>query len=130
MSEARIKGIKQTRGKYLLNITTGLGFFLMGYLMKNIQYRKGVFLLCGILYIALCIFFLSSVEMRHNLLERGQYLFWPITCLAGIVTINNGMRFLQLQSSNIMVGAGRHSMQLLVWHFPILLFIYTIYQLT
>lgn len=115
-----------TKPDYLLNITTGLGFFLMGYMMKQWQYRKEVFFLCVIVYAIFSVFCFTSVEMRHNLLERGVYILWPITCLAGIVAISNCLRLLPIQSSNPLVFVGKHSMQLLVWHFPIIFLIYTL----
>jgi hypothetical protein len=77
---------------YLVNITTGLGFFLMGYFMRNIQYRRDIFSFFIVIYLLLFLFYFTSVEMRHNLLERGNCIMWPMPCLMGIVSINNILR--------------------------------------
>ena len=111
---------------YLLNITSGLGFFLIGYLMRNNQYKRSIFFICIVIYFTLCVFLFTSVEMRHNLLERGIFFLWPITCLTGIVSINNIFRLVPQSFLKPLAYAGKHSVQLLVWHYPLILLLFHI----
>lgn len=116
-----------TEPDYLLNVVTGTAFFLLGYIFRDIQYMKFMGILAAVIYILLEMFAFSSVEMRHNLLETGSYLVWPIICLSGIILSNNMSKVLQLKNNNIFVVAGRNSMMLFVWHYPIIVIIQTLY---
>lgn len=115
-----------TEPNYLLNVVTGTAFFLLGYIFRDIQYMKFIGIVAAISYILLEMFAFSSVEMRHNLLESGSYLVWPIICLSGIIFFYNISKIFQLKNNNIFVVAGRNSMTLLVWHYPIIVIIQTL----
>lgn len=105
---------------YMLNVTTGLGFFLIGYKTGNITIRKYIGLLFILCYIILWLVSFSSVEMRHNILERGEYLLWPICSIIGIFSINFIVSNLNFSKSNTFVQIGCNSMIFLVWHWPII----------
>lgn len=116
-----------TEPNYLLNVVTGTAFFLLGYMFRDIQYMRFIGIVAAVSYVLLEMFAFSSVEMRHNLLESGSYPVWPIVCLSGIILSNNISKILHPKNSNIFVVAGRNSMTLLVWHYPIIVIMQTVY---
>lgn len=90
---------------YWVNVVTGTAFFLLGYVFRDIQYMKLIRIVATVSYILLEMFAFSSVEMRHNLLESGSYLVWPIICLSGIILSNNMSKALQLKNNNILLSS-------------------------
>ena len=114
---------------WMLNITTGYAFFLLGHLLRKVQYARYVFPLSAILYVTAWFTCFASVEMRHNLLECGIYPVWPIVCIVGMVLINNLFKRIPLSDRNPLVGIGRNSLTILVWHYPILQLFYIITQI-
>lgn len=105
---------------YFLNTITGLGFFLTGYKFRNCKYATNITLLCFGTYLLLYVFCFSSVEMRHNILERGHYLLWPLCCIVGIRFVNGFAYNVRFNKYNLIVIIGRNSLLFLVWHWPII----------
>lgn len=75
---------------YILpEICTGGFFFAMGRLCHKIQYEKIIFYLSLIVFGTITILCFSSVTMRRNVLENGNYMLWFVSSLSGIIVINN-----------------------------------------
>jgi len=74
---------------YIANSASGLSFFTLGYLLKDIQYSKLLFCLSAIVYITCCIFGFPYVIMMSNTLVSGPYMLWIPVSLCGIVFFNN-----------------------------------------
>lgn len=116
------------------NIFTGLFFFSIGYMIKNLQYNKYVVFTALVITILLCGLFFSNVDMRTNELTHGIYLVWPIQALASIVTYNNLFRLMEIKSHWVMntqfvtflSWCGRNSLHIYVIHWPILVIIFAI----
>lgn len=117
-----IVGVKKP--DYLLNCTTGMAFFITGFLLCKIKIGKCAVAFLLLLYFLFYVFDFSSVEMRHNILERGVYIMWPIICLIGIVTLNGIFDLLSFSKNNPIVFIGKSSMYLLVLHWPIIQILY------
>lgn len=80
---------------WLGNHFSGLCYFLIGYLLKNKEQEKIVFLFSTFFYLlVLCLYYIGKIGfpflyMHANKMHSGSYiLFFPMA-LAGIVMINN-----------------------------------------
>ena len=85
-------------GGYLLEIKqpfyiwftfSGLFFYSLGNILKNIQFGEAFRLVAIVLYIIAITIFPNSVQMRSNSLEFGYYMLWPLTSISAIITWNN-----------------------------------------
>ena len=110
---------------YLSNICTGLFFFLMGYIFKRVQFCQVLFILSLVGYSCFCIFGLTIVDMRLNKLLQGSYLFFPITCIMGIVLINNIIKSLNIRYKPLEF-IGRKSMDFYVLHWIVITIVFII----
>lgn len=110
---------------YLSNICTGLFFFLMGYIFKEIQFHLFFFIIsfCG--YLCFCIFGLTIVDMRLNKLLHGFYLLFPIASIMGIVFINNIIKRLNIRCRPLEF-IGKNSMDFYVLHWIIITVVFII----
>lgn len=119
---------------YVLNIITGLFFFLAGNVLKDKQYSNKV-LFASIVLFLLSLLCYSGVDMRANRLIAGYYPIWFVFATSGCVISNNiakliPNRFIQ-HHRNYITLIGRESMGLYVSHWPVLLiFLLIIEQLT
>lgn len=106
---------------YLSNICTGIFFFLMGNLMKEIQYHTFSFIISIVGYLSFCICGLTIVDMRLNELHKGSYLFFPLASIFGIILINNLVKRLNIRNK-VLEFIGKNSMDFYVLHWIIITF--------
>lgn len=95
---------------YVSNISSGLFFFSMGYLFKNIRIiSTSLSAFVVTVWIAGVVYFPNEVDMKNNVLCCGNYLMWYITSLVGIIGFNS---FTRLNNINIPILSriGRDSM--------------------
>ena len=116
------------------NMFTGLFFFLFGYLFKNIEQNKWVFLVSVLVYASCVISYFTGIindfpylYMHANRMYRGNYLLFFPMAVAGIIMTNNVFRFLcKRVRFRILEYIGRNSMKLYVTHwvlFTIVMFV-------
>ena len=105
---------------------SGLYFYSIGSIFKEIKKKKGVFSIAIILYSLSILWYPNSVQMRSNTIEFGYYIFWPITSLSAIIVWNNSLDYsykrliYKYSSSRTVWGgvkmAGEYSMPIYVCH--------------
>lgn len=100
------------------NTLAGLFFYLMGYILKNIQFNKLLFVTAIIFYCLSFIYCPSYVDMRSNSIIHGNYYIWIINSIMGIILINN--LFKQLYPIRLFTYIGKNSMTYYVTHWLIL----------
>lgn len=101
---------------------SGCLFFVLGLILKEIQYKKVVFF-ASLLVVLLSIPFNSFIIMVTDLLLYGNYGLWYMFSLCAIVVINNVAKFVpkEIFISKFFVWVGQNSMLLLVVHWIILI---------
>ncbi|MDR5580342.1 hypothetical protein BJP75_00015430 [Bacteroides thetaiotaomicron] len=106
-------------------ICTGTMFFLLGALLKDIQYDKHIFLISGFVYITFLYFGIPIIDMRTNLTVHGFYCLWLPFSVSGCLFFNNivhhiSVRFIESEY-NLFTCVGTNSMTYYVWHWIFLL---------
>ncbi|MBQ6751457.1 MAG: acyltransferase family protein [Bacteroidaceae bacterium] len=104
---------------YLSNVITGLCFLYLGIYFKSLQYKRYIFYTCIVLYAIFCIWGLTRVDMRENKLIEGSYILYVPTCIFGIVSINNIVRYMPFKL-RLLAYVGRNSMDFYVLHWILL----------
>jgi len=102
---------------------SGLFFYWVGYMLKDILYSKATGICCCVLYLLLILLFPTYVDMRSNTVGHGIYAVWIINSILGFIA---WIFFF----SNISLGGvtyiGRHSMTYYVWHWVVFGFLQVI----
>ena len=111
---------------YIANVLIGLSGYISGYLYKiNCRNNRALGFVALLIYFAVYFFYRSELDIRTNTLYSGSYLTWWVWSLSGCIAYLFIFRKLSLLSliANIMCidKIGRFSMQILIWHWPILL---------
>ena len=115
--------LKLTYPVWIGNITLGVFFYTMGYMLRDIQYNKYIFYFSLLLFVW-GIFFpvITKFDFRCN--QVGITDYYPIVllyCTLGIITINNiAYKFLN-KPIKIITMIGKNSIIMYVIHFPILM---------
>ncbi len=125
-------------GGYLLDIKqpffiwyifSGLFFYSLGHILRNIQFDRTVSIIASVLYIIAIVAFPNSVQMRSNSLEFGYYILWPLTSVSAIIAWNNFANYTEITAQKAMAldklwggvrVVGNNSMYLYVTHAMIL----------
>lgn len=106
---------------YISNISLGIVFYLLGYKLKSIQYRKNVYFFSVALYLFIFCFRYSAIDVRTNLLNsNGIYWCAILYALAGCVVIDN-LFCIQKFHLKWLTYIGRNSMIFYVLHWMILI---------
>ena len=116
---------------YFTYISSGLFFFGLGFLLKDLSQNKHFQLTCILIYLILSIFSKPIVDIRTNSLLDGYYLLWPIWSAAGIITLNTLFENLhKISNASIcsctLEWVGKHSMTIYVVHWPIIMIVFRI----
>ena len=113
------------------NICSGLLFYILGFKLKEIQYKKNVLFAAIVILIIIAFARPSIVTMYGNTLvyDGGIYLLWYPFCLVGIVVFNNLIKCVGVFLEHFHFDDfGRNSMIYYVLHWPLALLICTIYN--
>lgn len=102
---------------YLGNVCLGLFFYSFGHLLQNKQYLNMVGVPCILLYLAIVLFFPAGGSFVEN--DSNNYMCWIFASLIAIVAYNYSFRFIKIDNG-LFHYCGRHSLSILVVHFPIL----------
>lgn len=109
-----------TKKVTIMNTSMSMIFCTLGFLMKEEQYKRTIFISSVIVYIVLCFGFPSEINLATTDLAYGNFIVSIFYNAAGIFVINNvftKLSFLQLKS---LCYIGRHSMTYFLFHMPIL----------
>lgn len=105
---------------YLGNISLGLFFFGIGYLLKDYQYNRIMVIVATVVYIVFFVFFPSNVDFRANLLTSGNYSGYVITAVLAIIILNNLFKVVPFLCIRSLVHIGEHSMVYYLCHWPLI----------
>lgn len=120
-------GIKQLF--YIWFTFSGLFFYSLGNILKNIQFDQAFRISAFVLYIFAIMAFPNSVQMRSNSLEFGYYILWPLTSVSAIIAWNNFAKYTERKVHKTMIleklwggvrVVGNNSMYLYVTHAMVL----------
>lgn len=105
---------------WIANVCLGTFFYVSGYLLKESQYQRKMFVMSIVVYM-FALIIPSFVDVNRNHLEYGWYLSWMISAIAGCVLFNNLFRAIK---SNILFDLfekiGRNSMVFFCSHWIVL----------
>jgi fucose 4-O-acetylase-like acetyltransferase len=100
---------------YLASIPSGIIFYMLGDKMRNIDNDYRIITISIIVYIITAIFGWNIVDMHWNVCNKGHFLFWIPTSLAGIIVINSlfekmpwKLCFLEMVGKNAMLLYATH----------------------
>ena len=105
---------------YIGNVSLGLAVFAFGHAMRALQYKRLVFVLCGIVYLLLVILSVGSIDFRVNGVGKESYLLPVMFSLCGCIVINNLFRKGQWRSG-VLKYVGERAMSFYVLHWLVLL---------
>ena len=113
------------------NICSGLLFYILGFKLREIQYKKNILFIAIVILAIITLTRPSIVTMYGNILlyNGGIYLLWYPFCLAGIIVFNNLIKRVSVFLEHFHFDDfGRNSMVYYVLHWPLALLICTIYS--
>ena len=102
---------------WIANISTGLCFFTLGYVMHGHEKKRWISIPSVLMYIFFCVKGFHIVNMFDNKLITGNYLLWIPTALTCIVTFNSFCRFLyRFVKIKFIEEIGNNAMSIYVSH--------------
>lgn len=102
---------------YLGNICLGLFFYGLGNLLQKLQYNHFVGTLCILLYFIIIVFFPVGGSFVEN--ASNNYWWWIFASIIAIVAYNYLFGYVKVDNG-FFHFCGRHSLAILVIHFPII----------
>lgn len=114
---------------YVANISLGLSVYGFGHLMRQYQYKKYVFALACVTYLAILFMIQNSIDFRTNMVNGGNYLAAVLFALVGCVVINNLFKRMPFRIS-VLEWIGKRSMNFYVMHWLVLLLCSIIFPYT
>lgn len=103
---------------YISNVCSGLFYYIMGFYLKDNQYKK-IYLIIGLLFYLIYVFYFPSYfDFRSNIIKPSFYILCIVSCLGGIIVYNN--IFKRLPNFKILEYIGRNSMSYYVLHWIVL----------
>lgn len=105
---------------YIGNVSLGLAVFAFGHAMRELQYKRLVFVLCGIVYLLLLILSVGSIDFRANGVGKESYMLPVFFSLCGCIVINNLFRKGQWRIWTLKY-VGERAMSFYVLHWLVLL---------
>lgn len=114
-----------TSVRFLGALASGLFYFVMGYLLRNMEYRKTFVVTAAIIYFIVLLFFPIHVDLFANKVILGDWLMWPIWAICGIILFNAISCALTKRYSNFILHAfavlGESSIDYYVVHWLVLM---------
>lgn len=108
-----------TKPAYLANVSLGIALYSLGYMFKDIQYNKRIFIVAVVVYTAIMFFKPSHIDLRTNTLsENGVYILALMFSVCGCISINN--IFSHIPRLPIITYIGNKSMNFYVMHMLVL----------
>lgn len=111
--------------RYFGNISSGLVFYTLGYVLRNIQFMSFVSVTSIVIYLLFAVFGITFVDMFPNTLEQGIYLLWFIFAIAGCITFNSIFEKIPYKFK-FFSWVGKNSMILYLTHFMVIRLYYVI----
>ena len=109
-----------SKPSYIGNASLGLAVFAIGHVMRELQYKRLVFVLCGIVYLLLLILSVGSIDFRANGVGKESYMLPVLFSLCGCIVINNLFQKGQWRIG-VLKYVGERAMSFYVLHWLVLL---------
>lgn len=77
----------------LFNVPLGISYYVIGFKLKDVQYKRYIFGISLIVFILLSLLIPSFVDFRSDRTIRGYWIFFIISSVAGIIAINNIFKY-------------------------------------
>lgn len=102
-----------------------MGFYSIGYILKEQKIRLREFILLLLFYIIVCVLAFSAVDFRTNHLVRGYYILWIIQSLIAVELFSYLFKTIETRIRrgyiwNSLRYVGENSIIIYVAHWPIL----------
>jgi len=104
-----------SRPWYILNITLGLFFYSVGYLLKDKQYKGSVFIIASVMLVLIAVFKDSSVSFANNSLIYGNFYLWIVYAMCAVIFVNNLLKKCNIRFVPL-IKIGQDSMTYYVLH--------------
>lgn len=104
------------------NISSGLLFFIAGYLLRNFHPKKAFILMLLAGYVLVMIYYPTVVDMRSGKLIQGDFLLWIPTTLLGILAFNS-LFSVWCRHKNIFSAIGARTMPYYCMHWCVIEFV-------
>lgn len=105
--------------RYFGNVSTGLVFYSLGYILRDKQNLPFVWIISIVVYLLFAILGVSYVDMFPNTLMKGDYLLWFVFSIAGCITFNTIFEKIPYKSK-ILTWVGKNSMIIYATHFLVI----------
>lgn len=105
---------------YIGNVSLGLAVFAFGHIMRELQYKRKIFILSGVIYLTLLFMTVGSIDFRANGAGKESYLLPVLFSLCGCIIINNIFR-LSRWRIGVLKYVGERSMAFYVLHWLVLM---------
>lgn len=105
---------------YIVNIPLGLGSYTFGYLVREIQWRKAVFVIACLGYVGIMILSPSIISVRENHLDCGSWILALVCSLCGCMVFNFIFCKILPERIPLLWSIGQKSMDYYVMHMIIL----------
>ena len=94
----------------LLNVPEGVVFYVVGYQLRDIQYRKNILAASAFIFLIVTIVEPSFIGFRDDKTIQGYWMLAMVNSIAGIILFNNlfKLKFLQFP---VLTSIGRNSME-------------------
>ena len=99
----------------IMSTSLGIFYYEMGFLLRDIQYNKVVFMIAIFIYLFVWVQIPSQVDVRLGMLKYGNWFVFVISSLAGIIIINNLSRIRLLQLP-FLINVGSNSLTYYCFH--------------
>ena len=74
---------------YLGNVYVGMCFYSLGFVFKDIQYKRWILYTSIVIYIITFALIPSFVDVRANICSNGNYMVFYVSALSSIIILNN-----------------------------------------
>lgn len=111
--------------RYFGNISSGLVFYTLGYILRKIQFLPSVSATAIVIYLMFTILGITFVDMFPNILRQGVYLLWFVFAIAGCITFNSIFEKIPYRFK-FFSWVGKNAMILYLTHFMVIRLYYVI----
>jgi fucose 4-O-acetylase-like acetyltransferase len=106
---------------YLGNIPLGTAFYVIGYEIRQLQYKPQVAIIASVVALTIGVAYPSVIDLFSNKLLMGNYLVAVIWFVAMIITTDNLFRRISYLQLDVLKFIGKNSMLFLVAQVPVIL---------